>query len=186
MTREHGVTLIELMVTIAIVAVVLAVGVPNFRILLVGNRLAGVTNEFMGTLNYARSEAVKRGTTVSVCASSDGTACTGAWSDGWLVFVNNDNDNPAAVDAGEPPLRASAAPGGTYTIVSDNFASFITFGRNGTANTAGNFVFCSDSDESRAQAIAVTLIRPRIAADADRDGIPELDSGTEITSCETP
>lgn len=97
------------MVTIAIAATLLAIGVPSFQTTINSNRLTGVTNELIGGLGQARSEAVRLNARVSLCASSNGASCaaTGDWR-GWIVFTNPDND--AVVDGGETILRTGLVP----------------------------------------------------------------------------
>lgn len=79
LTQHRGFTLIELLVTLAVLAIVVMVAVPAFRGLAESNRMIGLTNELVAAVNFARSEAVKRGTPVSVCAA------TGGWGGGWSV-----------------------------------------------------------------------------------------------------
>lgn len=192
-SRGRGFTLIELMVTLAIAAILLTIGIPSFRDLMIKSRLSGQVQEFYGALNYARSEAIKRGNFVSICKSADGSQCGGNWSDGWIVFANNDNDSPASRDNigganEELLLRVFPALPTNYTLnANNNFTNYITYNRLGMANTNGTFVFCANSDESKARAIAVITTRPRIATDTDEDGIPNTKSdGSNLTSCESP
>ncbi len=181
-SKSGGFTLIELMVTLAIAAILLTIGIPSFRDLMIKSRLSGQVQEFFGTLNFARSEAIKRGNFVSVCKSADGSQCGGNWSDGWIVFANNDNDSPASRDNigganEEPLLRVFPALPSNYTLnANTNFTNYITYDRFGMANNMGTFVFCANSDESKARAIILTRTRPRIAAAG----------GSEIGNCENP
>ena len=96
MNRQRGFTLIELIITVAIVVILLTVGVPSFQEMMRSNRAATHANEFLTALNFARSEAVKRGRNVSLCPSTDQATCTGGtnWAAGWIVFfVNDDGDD---------------------------------------------------------------------------------------------
>jgi len=107
MNRSHGFTLVELMVTLAIAAIVMALGVPSFQGMMRNNRAATHMNEFTSALNLARSEAVKRGQSASLCPSSDQAACTTIdttnWTVGWIVFVDtNANDT---FDGGDTLIR---------------------------------------------------------------------------------
>ena len=190
--RSKGFTLIELMVTLVIAAILLVVGVPNFRDLMIRSRVSGQSQEFYGAISFARSEAIKRGNFVSICKSSDGSQCGGNWSDGWIIFENKDNDSPAVRDdiggANEEPLLRvfPALPSGYTLNANSNFTNYITFDRIGMANNMGAFIFCANSDESKAKAIIVDRTRVRTATDTDGDGIPNKSDGTNITSCENP
>lgn len=92
--KNHGFTLLELIITIALAAILLGLAVPNMRDFIQNNRMTGQTNEFVTALNIARSEALKRNHPVSICPVNEaGTGCTGNdWSVGWLVYVD---DQPA-------------------------------------------------------------------------------------------
>jgi type IV fimbrial biogenesis protein FimT len=105
MKRERGFSLIELMVTLAVATIVLSVGVPSFRSVIMDNRLATQANEFVTSINLARSAAVRFQRNAIVCASADFDAavpsCTASadWSNGWIVWV--DKNRNAATDANE-------------------------------------------------------------------------------------
>ena len=97
MNKQSGFTLIELMVTISILAILLGIGVPSFRTMIEESRIRSVSTDIVRALELARSEAVKRGTPITLCASSDQATCSGTWVNGWLV-----KDNAVAAN---PPLR---------------------------------------------------------------------------------
>jgi len=104
--HETGFTLIEMMVTVAIVAILASLAIPSFRTMLVKRAVVAAADTMVTDFRYARSEALKRSNFVSVCASSNGTTCTGAgaaWKDGWIVFI--DANGNGAWDAGDEILR---------------------------------------------------------------------------------
>lgn len=89
MNKNNGFTLIELIVTVALAAIVIAIAVPSFNSIIQGNRIATQTNELVSTLNLARSEALARGVQVSLCPSTNQTSCSGSdWSGGWIVVTD--------------------------------------------------------------------------------------------------
>jgi len=142
MKRQTGFTLTELMVVTAVVAILLGIGVPSYRYVTNSYRMSAEVNGLLGDLQYARSEAIKEGQTVTTCVSTNGTACTGgtAWASGWIVF--SDPNNIGTVDAGETVLRVQSAFAGT---VPDTFnatanVTAITYNREGFARTAAGFV----------------------------------------------
>lgn len=90
-----GVTLIELLVAIAIVAILLAVAFPSFEGSMRRNRLATTTNELLGSVSLARSEAIRNTRGGGICASADGVVCGGGdWNLGWLVWTDGDAAPP--------------------------------------------------------------------------------------------
>lgn len=116
--RKQGFTLIELLITISVLAILLAIGAPNLQMFIQNSRLMSQTSGLVGDLNFARSEAVKRGGAVNVCASADGATCSGAvtWETGWIVFNENSAPPNTAVDAGDAILRVTPALGGNNTL----------------------------------------------------------------------
>ena len=102
MFHSPGFTLIELMLVVAVLAVIVALATPSLETLLHSNRLRIQSSQLMTALNLARSEAISRNSPVSLCPSSlvlsGAPICSGIYADGWIVFSNRDRDR--VVDAG--------------------------------------------------------------------------------------
>src|SRR5271154_4492007 len=83
-----GFTLLELMTTLTVAGILLAIGVPSFRYVTWSNRASSEINGLLGDLQLARGEAIREGQTVTVCASTDGASCSNSnsWQTGWIVF----------------------------------------------------------------------------------------------------
>jgi type IV fimbrial biogenesis protein FimT len=89
MKMEIGMTMIELLITIVVITILLALGVPSYQEFIKNNRVTAQTNDFVSAVQLARSEAVKRGVGAVLCASTDQATCDvtdGNWSSGWIVF----------------------------------------------------------------------------------------------------
>lgn len=141
MRRQGAFSVTELMVVVAIVAILLSVGVPSFRYITNAYRMSAEVNGLLGDLQYARSEAIREGQTVSACVSSDGNNCTGGgnWALGWIVF--SDPNGNQTVDAGEVVLRRQAAFAGTTpdSFNASGGLTALTYNREGFATTAAGF-----------------------------------------------
>jgi type IV fimbrial biogenesis protein FimT len=187
MGSYRGFTLIEMLATIAVATILVTLAAPSFREIAVRNRLVTYANDLISSVNLARSEAVRRGLPVTLCPSITGTRCAGSnWNNGWIAFVNTNDDNPATVDAGEPVLRVHEAPAGSYTIYSSAvFINHVTFRADGSANDAGLFALCHNAELVGSRAVILTQLRPRVASDTDADGIPNTDLGN-VTDCVNP
>ncbi len=127
-----GFTLVELLVTISVVALMSAFAVPAFNGFLQNNRTITSSNSFLKALTVARSEAAKRNTNVSLCTSLDGLSCqVGAsateWESGWLIFADTDSDG--IVDANEEVVIANPGLAANFTLRDSSglFPNIITF-----------------------------------------------------------
>lgn len=179
---QRGFTLLELMVTVAVATVLAVTAVPSMVEMIRNNRLAGDVNEFVSALNLARSEAVRRATAVTVCKSADGASCGGNWEDGWIVFVDPNNDGTH--DVGENLVRAAGSLELDETLRgSANVASRITFSANGfAAGTNGTLRLCDPRGASSGRAIIVaTTGLVRLGEDSSGNGIVEDNGGSDIS-----
>lgn len=123
-----GFTLIELMVTVTIAAILLAVGVPSFKSFILGQRLKTASYDLNYALNYARSEAIKRNESVQMVPASSG------WKDGWTVL------------SGTTTLLTQAAyPALTIT----GPASSVTYAANGRLTAAATPFHLTDGTNNR-------------------------------------
>jgi type IV fimbrial biogenesis protein FimT len=196
---EHGFTLLELMVTVSIVAILGALAAPNFQTMIQANRTRTVASELMATLNLARSEAARRGQPVSVCRSSNGSSCASSgtgWDSGWIAFVNEDGlseGTSALRDSDELLLQARQnLPAGVTVRTNSNFTNAITFQRTGLVwgLGTGTFAICAGSaaelKNRQPQAVVVIATRAVLATDSNGDGIPEKGEEGNLQSCENP
>lgn len=131
--RRKGFSLVELLLVVAVLAVVLGVGVPSLRSLMQRQKITTTVNDFFASLNLARSEAIQRGGRVDMVPADD----AGDWAKGWVVFVDeNANLRP---DAGEKVIFAHAAVGGGLLIqagLTDSKVQYLAY--NGTGRTRTN------------------------------------------------
>jgi type IV fimbrial biogenesis protein FimT len=132
-TAQRGFTLLELMVTVTVLAVLLGLAVPSFVETVRNNRLITQTNEFVGALNYTRSEALKRANPVTICSSTDGATCAGSasWSTGWVIFV--DTNRNGTLEGGETLLQSAPAVANEFTLES-TARTFVQYTSTGTAS----------------------------------------------------
>ena len=136
--RTAGFTMTELIVTMSIVAILLAIGIPSFRYVTVSNRISSEVNGLLGDMQYARSIAVKEGLPVTVCVSNNnGGQCSpnnSSWQDGWIVFLDSNGDQ---VRQGQEVIVRVQNPFSSSDTFQPEAGSFsaITFNREGYATT---------------------------------------------------
>jgi len=188
-SAQRGVTLIEVMVVLGIAAILLAFAVPSFQEFVARNRLDGAAQELLTSLQFARSEATRRGAQVTL--RLDGTAGSKDWGSGWTMFV--DANGNGALDTGEEVIRQGMALTAPLTLISSAaLDTFIAFNRDGRLTNAGGgyFVLCqggslTQSGQPRSRAVLVNGAgRVRMAA-RNSSNVPVTDTGA-VTSCTNP
>ena len=181
MKTQNGFTIIELMIVMALAAVLLSIGIPGFQQMVQDNRRASASVEMISALQAARSEAIKRNQPVSLCPSNDGDSCTNgnAWEPGWIAFTDLDEDG--AVDADENVLQSGN--GLNAIAISSTFES-LTYRPNGRMETndgdaEAEFIMCDSRGADAGRALLV--FRSGRAETSETDL-----ANAAITSCRTP
>ncbi|MCX7233584.1 MAG: GspH/FimT family protein [Burkholderiales bacterium] len=155
-SRAAGFTLLEMLLTLALTALLMAVAVPTLSRLLSKAAVQSAADALVGDLRYARSEAIKRARTVSVCSSAGGVACasSAAWRDGWMVFVGrlDPEDQILRVQERLEPLAsiASATPA--------NDKRFIAYQASGMARAAAPSFILTPSGAGSASLVRVVCV----------------------------
>ena len=128
---KRGFTLVELLVVLAVGAILLAITIPGYANFMNYNRLVAVTNDLVSSLQLARSEAFKRGTRVSVCTSSTPMESVPVcdeeanWQQGWLVFV--DEGINGVLDIGDQILKVHGETPGGAVITATNYSTYASY-----------------------------------------------------------
>ena len=139
MKRTHGFTLVELLITILVAALLMALAIPAFNSFVENNRIAASSNSIVSALNVARSEAIHRRETVTICSSADLATCAGStsWETGWIAFT--DRNGNAAIDGTDELLRVWAAIPAGHALTATGGATQILYDRLGIASTGETF-----------------------------------------------
>ena len=153
--KHLGFTIIEMIITVALLAVMLAVAVPGFANFFQSNNLATTSNRFVSSIMLTRSEAVSRNATVIMCntnAANTQCATNGLWESGWAVWVDLDNGGLSDIDANELIQTEEAMPAG-YTLRATTYSNIITFAPTGEASgdlssAADTFRLCDNTQNA--------------------------------------
>jgi len=166
-TQQAGFTLAELLATAAIAGIAISLSVGGFSQAASEQRRAAATNQLVGTLHVARSAAMMRNQSVTICPSSDQQTCTqGEWEQGWIAFVDANQSHqpgPEGLLLAEPPL------GNQLTLDSVEFQDYLSYRPNGqvmvdsTTENVGQFHLCDGPGPEPARTILINATgKPRL------------------------
>jgi type IV fimbrial biogenesis protein FimT len=167
-TKSEGVTLIELVVTISISAILLSIAIPSFSSVIRSTRLTTYANELVASLNLARSEAVKRGVQISIRRKG---STNQNWDSGWDIFTDLDGDG--VLDAVDTLLKTYPALTNGFTLRTGTAAyqTFVAYLPSGLSlsSSGDTFRLCAtSSDTANSRAIVINAL-----------GQPKTSQGTE-------
>ena len=197
MKKQNAFTLIELMIVVALVAIVAAFATPSARDIVLKSHRTAALRDVGTALALTRSEAINRQTVVAMCTTTNFTSCSGTstnWEDGFLVFEDDNQDG--AVDVDTDIIRIFREFGGSITVrrsMRDGSADTRILSYDETAmfvdkDDASNFIICDEKGVQHASALVLNSTgQVRTAADTNDDNVVEISvitgpSSTSITA----
>lgn len=155
--KQAGITLVELISTLAIIAILIGGLTTPLQEMLAGNRVTAQVNHLLGDLAFTRSTAITHQQHSVICKSRDGKQCTrqGDWGQGWIVYIDANHNHQR--DGAEQLLRVSSALPDALQLSYDGFGSdhYITYRPSGLTRTNGSFVLCPAGQQKLARAVIV-------------------------------
>ncbi len=166
---QHGFTLIELMTVLVVAAILIGIAVPNISSFIQNSRMISQTNALVADFNFARSEAIKRSTSITICKSSNSTAVSPTcntsgndWAIGRIVFI--DTNSNGTIDAGETVLRAQEPLDGGNTLrAGANLANYLLFAKTGITTLSAatlrqnEFALCDQRGPTNGRSIVLEI-----------------------------
>jgi type IV fimbrial biogenesis protein FimT len=160
--RQRGVTLSELLISLAVISILSVSGISQFAHSLQENRIASEINQFIAALHLARSEAVKHGRRIVLCPSKDGSGCGNSqdWIHGWILFASTDRER----DAYETLLQTGNPLATGIRLQSSNHRKRIVYQQDGTSGGSNtSFTFCDTHKRAKPRVICLSNSgRPRL------------------------
>ena len=185
MPRTRGLTLIELLIGLAVAAVLLGLAIPTFNDFVARNRSAAAINQFVGAMYLGRQSAVSFRSTVTLCPGTPAAGCgpRDSWHLGSLLFIDRNADG--RLDADDAIIRGvPALPTGTrLSWRSFRNRSYLQFMSTGLTNWQnGTLLYCPPGGDPRFARAAIVNAQGRVrtARDRDGDGTPEDASGNPL------
>jgi type IV fimbrial biogenesis protein FimT len=177
--QQKGVTLVELMISVAIVSIILAFVGPSIQSILIKNRIVAEINETSSLIQYARHHAIDEQAQVVVCPSADFSSCSTDWNNPKIAFIDaDDNETRGATEELLVTIGATST-----TSLMTNTTDIIKFSETGEANAATEILLCHEDGAAQyARSLSLTLQgRVKMSTDSDRNGINENAAGTELS-----
>ncbi|MBT8093075.1 MAG: GspH/FimT family pseudopilin [Gammaproteobacteria bacterium] len=174
MRNEKGFTLVELIVTVGLMALMLSMAMPSMGIFLSKSRQAGAINDFFASVRMARSTAIEANTDVTICPSASGRNCEDVeWHEGWIVF--KDLDGNQVVDEDDTIVRIYHQAEG-IAIHPSQTEDFLRYRPNGrlvhqhVGGSAGDFTVCDSRGPDYARVMILDLSGRPLLAQTLTDG----------------
>ncbi len=163
--KSDGLTLIDVVVTLSVAAIVMSVAVPSYNTMTLDSRRSTTINRLIADLNLARSEAVKRGVDISICKTEDGVSCNSSinregWSSGWIVFLDENGDGTSS--SGEK-LKVFQESGSFYSWEADFDEVVFSYQSNGFNSNNMIFTYCDKRGSEYSKKLTIMRVgRPRL------------------------
>ena len=172
-SRNRGFSLLELMITITVMAILVAIALPNFRDVIYRNQVSSASNAVLAAVNYARSEAITRGQLVSMCPGTKAAGCSAGskiYDQGWIVYTY-----PAGAASANKAYAASSVllrsvDPQTNVSIQANSATVITFGQQGQLKPSTPLVFATCHRSGNSGTGTITSKVPGAELDVNRLG----------------
>ncbi|WP_218352664.1 GspH/FimT family pseudopilin [Alteromonas lipotrueiana] len=179
MLKQRGLTLVELMITVAIVAILMTVGAPGISSMLQQNQVIADINNISSVARAARFTAVDEGTEVILCPTKDYKKCKNNWKEAKMAFIDENgngelDENDILIAATEPLSDSNKVKGISGSLV---------FGPDGSVSKQATIEICpSSKDNKSASALLISLYgRLAVATDSDNNGIKEDADGADLS-----
>lgn len=173
--HSRGLTLVELLFTIAMAAILLGTAVPAFHELLQDVRMTSRINNLVAALHLARSEAIKRRGHILVCVSDSRGACVrnGGWEQGWVVFHDRNGNRDKEPQETALLMQEPQHSGATITFSAFGSRHQVLFSPDGfTRSSNGTFIFCDRRGAEKAKALILSKTGRLRVSRTKPDGTP--------------
>ena len=177
--QQKGITLIEMMVVVSIIAIISTLVAPSMQSILIKNKIVAEINEASSLIQFARHNAIDEQALTVVCPSKDYSTCSNDWNDPKIVFIDEDANNIRGDQ--EALLVSIEATSATNLMTSTN--NIISFEETGEASQATEVKLCHTNGEAAyARSLSISLQgRVKMSSDSDKNGINENAAGTELS-----
>lgn len=176
---QSGITLIELMISMAILFVIMTVGMPSMQGMLIRTQVTSQINELSAAIRYARHAAINDQTTAVLCPTTNFSSCSADWDDPKMVFPDYDGNGARGND--EEILAGAGNILENFNLTGPN--GNISFQSNGAVASPATLLLCHEDNAAEyARALTISLQgRVKLSEDSDENGVHEDNSGTALS-----
>lgn len=176
---QQGVTLLEILIALAVIAIVLTVISPNVQTIVTKSKTSSTINELSSVIQHARFIAVDQNITTRVCPTNNFSSCTTNWNHAKMVFI--DANGNGSRDTSEPLITTAQKVSTSATMTGPNSA--LSFQDSGAVSMSTSIKICpNNNDVNMARSININAQgRVRVSIDSNNDGMFEDTDGNNLT-----